>query len=78
MEKCKRNGIEIIPCKFLKKSIAGDYSEGKKGIAELYVFSDSRFVLKYILLKSGGYKKKGIAIPFCPFCGEDISFKGEE
>jgi hypothetical protein len=75
MEKCKRNGVELTPCKFLKKAIAGDYNEGRKGISELYVLSDSRFVLKHIALKSGEYKKKGIVIPFCPFCGENIQFK---
>lgn len=73
--KCEVNGKQITPCEFLGKALEyGNPTKKSKGafIPERVNFNTGKKAIDIAQLHSGEYVGLGIAMHFCPFCGENI------
>lgn len=74
--KCSvRNGNEVLPCLWLDKaSEYGNPGGKKKGIFawRLVNMKSGELSRLFFGVKSGEHVEKGMALTFCPFCGERI------
>ena len=69
-KKCKLSTKSLRPCSTLSRAI----SDKNVGITSKIIFSMSKRVAirEIIVLHSGEWKKQGIVLNFCPFCGQSI------
>lgn len=75
MEKCRVEGMRVIPCKFLQKASKGSIAARKSdGVFEwnfANLTSPERNTRVMFGVRSGEYKK-GLIFNYCPFCGSDL------
>lgn len=66
------DGNHIHPCRMLTSVFECDSI--KKGIVQyqLHNTQTGKPSRTFFIAKSGDYKKNGLALNFCPFCGEKI------
>ncbi|WP_241610250.1 hypothetical protein [Rosenbergiella epipactidis] len=78
--KCKVEGVKMTPCKILSKAIdGGSLTKKAKGLFMPYRINIETGEEGHVIvqLHSGGYIGRGVALNFCPFCGEKIVTWGE-
>ena len=70
--KCKVVDYNIEPCWALELTIEDHHR--KKGISMMQFFNmkTSKPTRSVAMVKSGQRTKKGLALNYCPFCGENI------
>lgn len=68
------DGLHILPCRMLTSVFEYDSPPSKKGIVrhQLHNIQTGKPSRTFFSAKSGDYKKMGLALNFCPFCGEKI------
>lgn len=68
------DGKHIKPCRLLTAAFEFNSPPNKKGIIQyqLHNHQTGKPSRTYFIAKSGDYKKNGLALNFCPFCGEEI------
>ena len=73
--KCKVIGKKISRCYTLQKALEyGNPSSRKKGcfVPERVNINTGEAGIDIVQLHSGDYVGRGVAMNFCPFCGENI------
>ena len=73
--KCRINGNQIEPCAVLAKALEyGNRAFKSKGIfiPERVNINTSEPGLDIAQIHSGQYVGRGVAMCFCPFCGESL------
>lgn len=63
---CSIEAGQLIPCISLNKIV------DNKAVKTLVIENGGQESLKGIFIKSGEYKRIGIVLNFCPFCGKPI------
>ena len=78
-ERCSlvEDGKVVQPCHFLAAGVESSFARGsrRQGL-QLITLVNIRTREKartFVAVRSGEYGKSGVAINFCPFCGEDIN-----
>lgn len=66
---CRVDGAFVQPCETLRGALDGQ-RVNHLTLANMATFEPTRSM---VVLKAGEYRKRGIVMAFCPFCGVDIS-----
>lgn len=68
------DGRHIIPCRMLTSVFEDNSPPSNKGIIQYQLHNNQtgKPSRTFFIAKSGDYKKNGLALNFCPFCGEKI------
>ncbi len=74
MNKCKiAEGKFVVACKHLQEASEYGHPRGKKkGIFAWALTKDFKPSRTFFGVKSGEFVENGIALNYCPFCGENI------
>lgn len=71
--KCTLKGTFVTPCTMLRDALEGTHSAMTSGIG-CYIGTSrtsGASTRRVYTLRSGAYRKEGIILNFCPFCGTD-------
>ena len=75
-QKCKfmLGGYLEESCKALKDAVELFPTRKSKGLyaQNRVMLSDNRSLGTAVLLKSGGFRERGVLLNYCPFCGNQI------
>ena len=72
-KKCTSENKMLKPCSTLSKAMEGLANSRAKGISLIVLSVHGTPSRSAAVLRSGDFKKDGIIINFCPFCGENVS-----
>lgn len=69
--KCKLTASKLSLCEGLQKSIQ---EQRRGGITEEIILNirTGKNIRRLLVLRSGDFRKNGIVLNYCPFCGEQI------
>lgn len=72
-ERCRVEGDVVYPCADLEAALEPDNTLNRGvSMMVLYKLSELKPVRSGVVLRSGQFRRKGVMLIYCPFCGERI------
>lgn len=70
--KCEVDGGRLTPCSPLDKAMAPEANHGQGLVFAIIMNFRTGAERHGVMAKSGEFKKRGLMLRFCPWCGTDI------